>query len=133
MSDILLRKSKVIQNQLRTDLPKFVVGSVISVYYKYQEGDKTRTKIVKGLVTNLHAVKDTSNPKTLDASFTVVKISEGNIKLQLTFPLNSPAVEKVIVHQLQRARRSNLNQLAMNRKNYQKTGKFKSLEKVEEK
>lgn len=126
MSHKLLTKSKVIQSQLRKDLPNFKVGSIIAVHYKYKDGEKTRTQIFKGLVTNLHSVKITSNPKTMNASFTVGKNSVGGTKVERTFLISDPNIEKVEVLELRRGLRANLQNLFFNLKDYAKTMRFKT-------
>ena len=96
-SQTLIKNSKFIQSQLRTDLPNFKVGSMLSVFYQYIEGDKKRTQVFKGLVTNIHNVKNTSDPKGLDGSFTMIRDSINGIKVERTFPINSPFIEKIVV------------------------------------
>ncbi len=130
MSNQLLRKSKVVTSQIRQDLPEFRVGSLVAVHYKYQDGEKWRTQVFKGLVTNIHATKSTKYSKSMDSSFTVIKNSVNGIKVERTFPVNSPFIDKVEVLELRRARRSNLNNLTHSRKDYSKTGRFKPFKSI---
>ena len=102
MSNALLRKSKVVTSQIRDDIPDFKVGSVVDVHYKIKEGSKERIQIFSGLVINMHA------GKTIDATFTVLKVATRNIKVERTFPLHSPMIDKIIVKDYSRARKSNL-------------------------
>jgi large subunit ribosomal protein L19 len=102
MSNDLLRKSPVVQAQLRTDIPVFRVGSIIEVAYKIIEGGKERIQNFKGIVTNRHNLVD------MNATFTVMKNSTFNTKVERTFPVNSPLIQSIKVINLRRARRSNL-------------------------
>ena len=102
MSHFLLQKSTVVQAQLRLDLPEFKVGSLVEVAYKIIEGGKERIQTFKGIVTNKH------NATSLDATFTVVKNSTFNTKVERTFPVNSPLISSLVVTDDRRARRSNL-------------------------
>jgi len=107
MTNSLLYKSSIIQNQLRTDIPDFKPGSIVEVHYKISEdgklGEKYRIQIFKGLVI---VGRGTS---TADATFTVLKDSTAAIKVQRTFPLNSPWIEKIVLtSDLQRGSRAKL-------------------------
>jgi large subunit ribosomal protein L19 len=104
MSNQLLKTSQVITSQLRNDLPEFKVGSVINVHYKIKEGNKERIQIFTGLVIKKHA------GESIDATFTVLKNSTAGIKVERTFPLHSPMIEKIVlVSASQRARKANLS------------------------
>lgn len=120
MSSQLLRTSKVVTSQLKTDLPDFKVGSIVSVFYKIKDGEKERSQVFKGLVTNL------KSGSSIDGTFTVTKNSFAGIKIERTFPLHSPLIEKIVVEEFRRARRANLNKLALERNDYAKTGRFKT-------
>jgi ribosomal protein L19 len=102
MSNQLIRQSPIVQAQLRHDIPSFKVGALIEVVYKIIEGTKERTQTFKGIVTNRHNLTDTN------ATFTVMKNSTFNTKVERTFPVNSPLIVSVTVTNNQRARRSNL-------------------------
>jgi large subunit ribosomal protein L19 len=125
MSHKLLTKSKVIQSQLRKDLPNFKVGAIVAVHYKYKDGGKIRIQVFKGLVTNLHAVKITSNPKTMNASFTVGKNSVNGTKVERTFLISDPNIDKVEILELRRGLRANLRNLFFKLKDYAKTMRYK--------
>ena len=105
MPSSLIHQSKVVQAQLRTDIPDFKVGSVVNVYYKIKEGNKERVQLFSGLVTNRHAVN------SLDATFTVLKNSTSGVKVERVFPLHTPAIEKVEVVSFRRARKANIRYL----------------------
>ena len=106
MSHHLLSQSSVVKSQLRSDIPEFKVGSVVQVYYKIKEGNKERIQVFSGIVTNRHA------GNSINATFTVLKNSTAGIKVERTFPIHSPAIDKIVLtSSLQRARRSNLRYL----------------------
>jgi large subunit ribosomal protein L19 len=120
MSDNRLRNNSVVSAQLKTDLPEFKVGSIVSVHYLIKEADnKERVQIYKGLVTNR------SGGTSIDATFTVARNSVNNVKVERTFPLHSPNVTKIVVDSLRRSRSSNLNQRALQTKDLAKTLKTK--------
>ena len=102
MSHEIIRKSPIVQAQLRHDIPSFKVGALVEVVYKIIEGTKERTQTFKGIVTNRHNWTDTNS------TFTVMKNSTYNTKVERTFPVNSPLIVSVTVTLNQRARRSNL-------------------------
>jgi len=105
MSSLLLKKSSVYTSQLRTDIPDFKVGSVVSVHYKIKEGEKERIQIFTGIVVDRHG------GYALEATFKVLKVAAGNVKVMRNFPLHSPNIDKVIVTNYQRGRRATLNYL----------------------
>ena len=103
MSHILIANSSVVKQQLRTDIPVFSSGSVVEVFYKIVEGNKERIQSFKGIVTSCK-----HGSKTLDGTFTVLKVASGNIKVKRTFPIHSPLIDKLVVHTYNRGRRSKL-------------------------
>ena len=105
MSSHLIQQSKVVQAQLRTDIPEFTVGSVLSVHYKIKEGAKERIQIFSGIVIDRH------QKTSINASFKVLKVSTAGIKTMRTFPIHSPNIDKIVVTKLQRGRRATLNYL----------------------
>ncbi len=120
MSDNRLRNNSVVTAQLKTDIPEFKVGSIVSVHYLIKETDnKERVQIFKGLVTNR------SGGSNIEATFTVARNSVNNVKVERTFPLHSPNVTKIEVDSLKRARTANLNNRAKTDKDLAKTLKTK--------
>ena len=105
MSSHLIQQSKVVQAQLRTDIPEFAVGSVVSVHYKIKEGVKERIQIFTGIVIDRH------QKTSINASFKVLKVSTAGIKTMRTFPVHTPNIDKIVVTKLQRGRRATLNYL----------------------
>lgn len=121
MSNTLLRKSKVVTSQLRDDIPEFKTGTVVEVHYKIKEGEKERIQPFRGIVIAKHG------GNTIDATFTVLKNSTSGVKVERTFPVHSPMVEKiVIVSEVKRAKRSKLYNLR-NIKDPEKTVKTRSV------
>lgn len=121
MSNQLLRSSSIITTHIRTDLPSFTVGSVISVSYKIKEGGKERIQVFKGLVTNIKGNSD------INSTFTVAKNSLIGIKVERTFSFHSPNIAAIVVETLQRARSSNLNKQFLETKDLAKSGRFKGV------
>jgi large subunit ribosomal protein L19 len=101
-----IHASNVVKTQLKQDIPDFKVGSVVAVKYKIFDGGKERLQTFKGIVTNRRG------GTSVDATFTVMKSSFGQVKVERTFPLHSPIITEIKVEVLQRARRANLNKLA---------------------
>jgi large subunit ribosomal protein L19 len=103
MSNNLIANSTVILQQLRTDIPDFSAGSVVEVFYKIIEGNKERIQPFKGIV-----VAKKHGQKTLDGSFTVLKVATASVKVKRTFPIHSPIIDRIVVHSYNRGRRSKL-------------------------
>ncbi len=88
------------KEQMRTDIPEFRSGDTVRVHVKIKEGDKERIQVFEGVVIR----KRRGN---LGATFTVRKISYG-IGVERTFPLHSPAIEKIEVVRRGKVRRARL-------------------------
>ena len=73
---------------LKKDLPGFRVGDTLKVYFRVKEGEKTRTQLFEGTCTRKRG-------RGLGASCTVIKEAYGD-KVEKTFPLHSPSVEKIV-------------------------------------
>ena len=91
--------SYVSKNQKRINF-SVLVGDTVNVYVRFQEAGKKRTQIFSGLVLKIQGKKSTR-------SFTVRKISDG-VGVERTFPLASPAVEKLEVVSRAKVRRARL-------------------------
>ena len=76
------------------------VGDTLNVHVRFREGGKERTQIFSGVVLKIQGQKHTR-------SFTVRKISDG-VGVERSFPLASPAVQKVEVLSRAKVRRSRL-------------------------
>lgn len=84
----------------KKDLPKFNVGDTVNVHYKITEENKTRVQIFSGIVIGFKGTGIRRN-------FTVRRISYGE-GVERIFPINSPAVEKVVVKKHGQTRRAKL-------------------------
>lgn len=79
--------NKVIEDQLRDDLPKFRVGDHIKVHVRVIEGDKERIQPFEGDVISIRG-------GGLNKTFTVRKISSG-VGVERIFNYNSPKIAKI--------------------------------------
>lgn len=103
MTNQKLINSSVLKQHIKSNLPDFKSGSEVEVHYKIIEGSKSRIQIFKGIVISR------KGGNSLDASFTVLRNSTAGIKVERTFPLHSPNIEKiVVVNGIKRAIRSKL-------------------------
>lgn len=73
---------------LRKDIPSFRTGDTLKVYFRVKEGEKTRTQLFEGVCIRKRG-------RGLSTTCTVVKETYGD-KVQKTFPLHSPLVEKIV-------------------------------------
>lgn len=73
--------------QLRDDIPHFRAGDTIKVHVKVIEGNRSRIQVFQGIVLRRQGtgVRET---------FTVRKISFG-VGVERTFPLHTPAIDKI--------------------------------------
>ena len=78
----------------------FQPGDSVKVYVRVVEGEKERSQIFQGVVTNVRG----SGMRT---SFTVRKIS-GGIGVERTFPLHAPSVAKIEIGRKGKVRRAKL-------------------------
>jgi large subunit ribosomal protein L19 len=100
MTHQILHKSSFVLAHKKPALPIFKTGSMIEVHYQIVEGDKKRTQIFKGVVISRRG------GTSMDACFTVLRNSTAGVKVERTFPVHSPFIEKVIVNQLGRIKQS---------------------------
>lgn len=82
-------------------LPAFRTGDTIEVHARIKEGDKSRIQVFKGTCISIKKSGD------LNGHFRVRKMSSG-IGVERVFPFHSPNVEKVVVAQKGKSRRSKL-------------------------
>lgn len=92
---------------MRQDIPDFRPGDTVAVHIRIVEGNKERIQIFQGVVLKY-------SRGTMDASFTVRKVSHG-VGVEKTFPLHNPRVEKIELVTRGRVRRSRLYYLRSRR------------------
>ncbi|MCD8348287.1 MAG: 50S ribosomal protein L19 [Lachnospiraceae bacterium] len=100
MSDII---KKIEDAQLKAEVPQFAVGDTVRVYGKIKEGNRERIQVFEGIVMKKQG-------GGVRATFTVRKNSNG-VGVEKTWPLHSPAVEKVEVVRRGKVRRAKLTYL----------------------
>ncbi len=101
---------KINAKHVRKDIPEFRVGDTVRVDVWVKEGKKERIQAFEGLVV---AKKGGSVSET----FSVRKKSSG-IGVTRVFPVNSPAIDKIVVVKKGVVRRAKLNFLKGMRKEY---------------
>ncbi len=72
---------------LRTDLPSFRPGDTVKVHARVVEGNRSRIQIFQGVVIRRQG-------SGLRETFTVRKLSFG-VGVERTYPLNSPALDRI--------------------------------------
>jgi large subunit ribosomal protein L19 len=88
------------KNELKSDIPSFLVGDTVKVHVKIKEGDKERIQVFEGVVI-------ARRNGDLRSSFTVRKISFGQ-GVERIFPLHSPVIDKIEVSKRGNVRRAKL-------------------------
>ena len=89
-----------VNEQLKTDVPKFGIGDGVKVYIRITEGEKQRIQMFEGTVI-------AKRGGGISETFTVRRVSYG-VGVEKTFPLHSPNVEKVVVFREAKVRRAKL-------------------------
>lgn len=85
---------------LKKEIPAFRVGDTLRVYFKVKEGEKTRTQLFEGVCIRKRG-------RGLGASCTLLKETYGD-KVEKTFPLHSPVVERIVPVKSGKVRRAKL-------------------------
>ncbi len=78
----------------------FSPGDTVRVHVRVVEGEKERSQVFQGIVTNVRG-------SGLRQSFTVRKIS-GGIGVERTFPVHSPSISRIDLTRKGRVRRAKL-------------------------
>ena len=90
----------IVKNQIRTDLPKLVIGDTVKVHVKIKEGDKSRIQVFEGtVIAKKHG--------GISETFTVRRVAHG-CGIERVFPLHSPVVDKVEIVRYGKVRRAKL-------------------------
>ena len=94
--------TKQISQEINTikEIPIFVAGDTITVYYKIREGNKERIQFFKGVVLQRRGSGATE-------TFTIRKMSSG-IGVERIFPLNSPLIDKIEINKKGKVRRARI-------------------------
>ncbi len=107
----------ITQEYEKKDLPDLGVGDTVKVYIKIREGNKQRIQLFEGYVLK-------KQNGGISETFTVRKLSSG-IGVEKTFPLHSPAIDRIEVVKKGDVRRAKLNYM---RSRTGKAAKIKSKE-----
>ena len=93
---------KVAEEAFKTgvEVPAFKAGDTITVAYKIVARSKARIQLFRGGVINACGHGDQKR-------FTVRKMS-GTVGVERIFPINSPAIDSVVVNKVGKVRRSKL-------------------------
>jgi|SRR5690348_13403158 large subunit ribosomal protein L19 len=88
------------QAQIRSDVPDFRPGDTLRVHVKVTEGNRSRIQVFQGVVIRRQGggARET---------FTVRKISYG-VGVERTFPVHTPAIDKIEVMTRGKVRRAKL-------------------------
>ena len=86
--------------QMKSKIPYLKVGDTVKVHVRVKEGNRERIQIFEGIVIKKQG-------GGVNATFTVRKTSYG-VGVEKTFLIHSPAVEKVEVIRVGKARRAKL-------------------------
>ena len=89
-----------VNEQLKTDVPKFGIGDGVKVYIRITEGEKQRIQMFEGTVIAKHG-------GGISETFTVRRVSYG-CGVEKTFPIHSPNVQSVEVVRRGKVRRAKL-------------------------
>ena len=115
MNDII---KNIESAQLKAEVPQFRVGDTVRVHALIKEGNRERVQVFEGTVIKRQngGVRET---------FTVRKSSNG-VGVEKTWPVHSPAVERIEVVRKGKVRRAKLNYL---RQRVGKSAKVKEIVK----
>lgn len=86
--------------QLKTEVPNFVIGDTVRVHNKIKEGSRERIQMFEGTVI-------AKRGGGISETFTVRRVAYG-VGVEKTFPLHSPNVAKVDVIRSGKVRRAKL-------------------------
>ena len=93
--------NEITASQIRTDIPEFSSGDTVKVHVKIIEGDKSRVQVYEGVVMSTRG-------SGVSKTFTVRKISAGQVGVERTFPVHSPKIDHIEVARHGAVRRAKL-------------------------
>ncbi len=88
------------QAQIRSDIPEFRPGDTLKVHVKVTEGNRSRIQVFQGVVIRRQG-------GSARETFTVRKVSYG-VGVERTFPVHTPAIDKIELVSRGRVRRAKL-------------------------
>ncbi len=88
------------KEQMKKDIPKFIVGDTVRVYVKVVEGTRERLQAFEGIVIQ-------KRHGGLRETFTVRRLSYG-IGVERVFPVHSPKIDRIEVIRRGKVRRAKL-------------------------
>lgn len=91
---------KIEQEQMKKEVAEFKIGDTVSVSTRVREGDKERIQKFQGIVI-------ARKGRGINEMFTVRRISYGE-GVERVFPVHSPMIEKIVVDNAGKTRRSRL-------------------------
>lgn len=86
--------------QMKNKIPDLKVGNTVKVYVRVKEGNRERIQVFEGTIIKVQG-------GGVNQTFTVRRIASG-VGVEKTFLVHSPAVEKVEVTRVGKARRAKL-------------------------
>ena len=86
--------------QMKNKVPDLRVGNTVKVHVRVREGNRERIQIFEGIIIKIQGAG-------VNKTFTVRRIASG-VGVEKTFLIHSPAVEKVVVTRVGKARRAKL-------------------------
>ena len=86
--------------QMKNEIPELKVGNTVKVHVRVKEGNRERIQVFEGIVIKVQGAG-------VNKTFTVRRIASG-VGVEKTFLIHSPAVEKVEVTRVGKARRAKL-------------------------
>lgn len=86
--------------QMKNKIPDLKVGNTVKVHVRVKEGNRERIQIFEGIIIKVQG-------GGVNKTFTVRRIASG-VGVEKTFLIHSPAVEKVEVTRVGKARRAKL-------------------------
>jgi large subunit ribosomal protein L19 len=91
---------QITSGQIRTDLPKLVIGDTVKVHVKVKEGTRERIQVYEGtIIAKKHG--------GISETITVRRLSYG-VGVERVFPVNSPNIDKIEIVRKGKVRRAKL-------------------------